>query len=188
MRTKNVARTAVVMLLALAAAAYAKDEKKGKGDSEKAEGKRWSGDGISWAVPEGWTQQEGQGPRFATLVAGEGDERVEVTITRFPGDVGGVLANVNRWRGQIGLGPVGEDELKDQTTEIEVDGQTALMVDMTGEGADAKRLAAAMIRRGDQTWFVKMMGPSEAVGAQREALEAFVKSIDFDDDGAKGEV
>ena len=25
-----------------------------------------------------------------------------VTVSMFPGDVGGVLANVNRWRGQLG--------------------------------------------------------------------------------------
>ena len=169
----------------------AKDDKSDKAESTEKEGEtgqatepeRWTGEGISWAVPEGWEQQEGQGPRFATLVAGEGDQRVEITVTVFPGTVGGKLANINRWRMQVGLDPIDEDDLADTTSEVEVDGQPATLVDFTGsgEGEDAKRLVAAMIPRGEQTWFVKALGASEAVAAQREALETFVTSIDFDD-------
>jgi len=32
----------------------------------------------------------------------------DVSITAFPGDVGGNLANVNRWRGQLQLAPVSD--------------------------------------------------------------------------------
>jgi hypothetical protein len=34
------------------------------------------------------------------------DGKAEVTVSAFPGDTGGLLANLNRWRGQIGLEPV----------------------------------------------------------------------------------
>ena len=179
--TRALAVTGVALLAGAAAVAVAEDKADGGkagGKAKAGEGKRWTGDGISWAVPEGWTQKEGQGPRFATLVAGEGDGRVEITVTVFPGDVGGVLANVNRWRMQVGLAPVGEEDLEKQTTKVEVAGQEALLVDLSSDDG-SRRLLAAMIPRGERSWFVKILGPAEAVGAQGEAFETFVKSIEF---------
>src|SRR5688572_23362445 len=68
--------------------------------------------GGPWKVPAGWRQDARQRPmRFATFLIGEGDAAVEVAVSQFPGDVGGLLANVNRWRGQVGLAPVTEAEL-----------------------------------------------------------------------------
>src|SRR5262249_4613854 len=60
---------------------------------------------VTWDVPGGWRSvQSGQQVRAAPFRAGRG-EGVEVSIAAFPGDGGGLLANVNRWRGQVGLEP-----------------------------------------------------------------------------------
>lgn len=152
---------------------------KASDDAEEAEGERWTGDGISWVVPEGWTQQAGgpAGPRVATLSAGEGDEKLEVAITRFPGTVGGVLANVNRWRGQVGLTPITADDLPKETEEVEVAGVKATAVDLKGQ--NGQRMLAAMVPQGEQIYFVKMMGRGEPVEKQAEAFDAFVRSIRF---------
>lgn len=59
-----------------------------------------------WTVPDGWTlDPEPRSMRIATYLAPDPDGPVEVAITRFGGRVGGELANINRWRGQIGLPP-----------------------------------------------------------------------------------
>src|SRR5690349_3907522 len=63
---------------------------------------------VVWDTPEGWRAVIADQPmRVATFRAGPGDG-VEVSVTAFPGDVGGLLANVNRWRGQVGLAPAQE--------------------------------------------------------------------------------
>lgn len=72
----------------------------------------------SWRIPDDWIRSEQDRPmRLATFLApasaedNGSNDRVEVAITRFAGRVGGELANVNRWRGQVGLAPLDEEEL-----------------------------------------------------------------------------
>ncbi len=61
--------------------------------------------GLRWTLPQGWKEVQGGGPmRYATLtppVAG----KLDVSVIVLPGPAGGELANVNRWRNQIGLPP-----------------------------------------------------------------------------------
>src|SRR5262245_43467033 len=53
--------------------------------------------GVAWTAPPGWREiQSSQPSRVATFNPGEG--LPEVAINVFPGDTGGLLANVNRWR------------------------------------------------------------------------------------------
>jgi len=64
-------------------------------------------DSLAWDLPKGWTEARAGGMRLATLkppVTG----KIDVSVIVLPGTAGGELANVNRWRGQIGLQPVDE--------------------------------------------------------------------------------
>ena len=71
----------------------------------------------AWSVPAGWTKLDQQKPmRYATFVAGEGAGKIEVVLSTFPGDVGGLIPNINRWRGQVGLGPITQDQLAANAT------------------------------------------------------------------------
>src|SRR5688572_3030443 len=76
-------------------------------DKPKEGGKRWSREGISWELPEGWKLDDKPAPmRFATILIPAEPKPLQLTVSKFPGDVGGTLANINRWRGQIALPPV----------------------------------------------------------------------------------
>ena len=65
---------------------------------------------LKWALPKGWTETPGSGMRYATLTP-PGAGKVEMSVVVLPGAAGGELANVNRWRGQIGLPPLDEAAL-----------------------------------------------------------------------------
>jgi hypothetical protein len=70
-----------------------------------------SGEALAWQAPAAWAPKAPSAMRKGSYsVPGEGGE-ADLSITAFPGDVGGELANVNRWRGQIGLTPLGPEEL-----------------------------------------------------------------------------
>src|SRR4051812_36103019 len=56
---------------------------------------------LAWKLPKGWTDEAGSGMRYATIKPADG--KVEVSVVVLPGPAGGELANVHRWRGQIGL-------------------------------------------------------------------------------------
>ncbi len=70
----------------------------------------------------------------------------EVAITAFPGDVGGVLANVNRWRGQAGLAPVDDAGLGQATSALDANGLHFTLVDAEG-GANPIVAALASVER-----------------------------------------
>lgn len=128
---------------------------------------------VSWTAPAGWEEQPTtQQMRIATYRA----SGVEVTVSAFPGDVGGMLANINRWRGQIGAAAVTEAELPGLVSEIQ---QMPSRVSITSmAGADNKQLLGAIISPGDgQTWFVKAVATAKDVEAIRPSFELFARSF-----------
>ena len=110
-------------------------------------------------------------------IAGDGAE-ADLSITAFPGDVGGELANVNRWRGQVGLGDLTAAQLAGATQHFDANGLHLTVVDYPGQGAAAaQRLLGAIVPVGSETWFFKLLGPAALVGREREAFMEFLKSI-----------
>ena len=101
---------------------------------------------------------------------------LDISVTAFPGETGGLLANVNRWLGQIDLQPVDEDGLENYVTETEVDNTTAHLVQAENEGK-ALRVIAVTVH--DKTWFFKMMGDSKLAEKESDSFDKFVHSTDF---------
>ncbi|HEX3133778.1 MAG TPA: hypothetical protein VHX44_09385 [Planctomycetota bacterium] len=131
----------------------------------------------TWTVPAGWTKLDQQKPmRYATFTAGEGATAVEVVISTFPGDVGGLWANVNRWRGQVALAPIPQDQLAANVTPFEVPGFTGNTMRLKGE---AQHLLGAVIKdtMNERSWFVKLIGSPAAIDAQEALFLAFAKSF-----------
>jgi hypothetical protein len=136
---------------------------------------------LKYTTPPGWEEETpATPPRVAAFQAGEGKEPAEVTVIPFPGDVGGLVANVNRWRTQVGLPAAEDDEVRRDVRAIEVDGIPSQFVDMTGPGsAGHKRILGVIVPRGGRSWFFKMQGPADVVEGQQAAFEAFLKSVHF---------
>jgi hypothetical protein len=90
-----------------------------------------------WTAPHGWREQPASKMRYATFEIASAEPPLELTVTilaRRPDDEDdGVLANVNRWRGQLRLRPISRFDLDDETTQVELEGTTAMLVDFVGE-------------------------------------------------------
>jgi hypothetical protein len=100
----------------------------------------------------------------------------DVSIFVFPGAAGGLLENVNRWRGQIGLPPFEESHLAAETTQIKSEsGLTLVTVDMTGPSGE--RILGAVLEHGSESWFFKIKGPDALVLSEKPAFLAFIKSV-----------
>ena len=118
-----------------------------------------------WTVPEGWQAVPVRGrcrlAKFAVPAVENG--KAEVAVSVFPSDTGGTLANVNRWRRQLGLEDIDEAGLKDCVTPLEgLPG--AQLADLTKEN---RRMLGAIVPRDGRWWFYKMMGDAPAVNAAR---------------------
>jgi hypothetical protein len=128
---------------------------------------------FHWEVPRGWTAAAPGPMQEAKFSVPEVDgAKAEVTISVFPSDTGGTLANVNRWRQQIGLEPIQADALGQFVSPL--DGSPdAVFVDLSSE---TRRMLGAIVPRGGRYWFYKLMGDSPAVAAAREDFRRFAQS------------
>ncbi|MHB8523987.1 MAG: hypothetical protein ACYDH9_24960 [Limisphaerales bacterium] len=136
-----------------------------------------------WKAPANWQEQPASAMLVATfVVTDKNGGQARITISSFPGDVGGPLANVNRWRAQLGLPAVEAADLAGMTSTLDVGGGKAMLVDMTG--TDVKtgrkaRMVAAMVPREGNTWFYKLMGDESTAAQERDAFVKFVQTVQY---------
>jgi hypothetical protein len=129
-----------------------------------------------WKLPTGWKElAPGTFQKARFLAVESGAAKAEATISILAGTGGGDLANVNRWRGQVGLAPITEAELTQTATTVEADGKPARLVDMSGANGQ-QRIIAVISARDGETVFYRLSGNPELVGAQKDAFLGFVKS------------
>lgn len=128
---------------------------------------------FKWTVPADWKESKPGPMQQARFTVPEKDgAQAEVAVSVFPSDTGGTLANVNRWRGQLGLPPVDESGLASLVTPLSV-AANAVLVDLAH---DDKRMLAAIVPRDGIWWFYKLTGGAPAVANARDAFIGFVSS------------
>ncbi len=137
---------------------------------------------MTWTLPAGWHEEASTSAfRIATFKVAGGAGDTEIAITKFAGGAGGVLANINRWRGQIGLPPVGS--LNEQAMQHgTVAGLPADRLDLsapTGGPAERKRMIVVTVAHNETTYFIKMTGSSASVDTNTKAFDAFITSVQF---------
>lgn len=126
------------------------------------------------ALPAGWSVGPENAMRKGTfIVSGPDGSKAELAVTVFPGSVGGLTANVNRWRGQIGLPPADEASILASAQEAKV-GPDAGRRFIMKAGDGSKATDAVMVPKGGSTWFLKLSGDARAV---ESAGPAFIKFI-----------
>jgi hypothetical protein len=136
------------------------------------------GPGLAWTAPSGWTAKPATAMRKGSYtVPGTGGADGDVSITAFPGDVGGELANVNRWRGQVQLPPLTDATLPAAVNEVASNGLQLTIVDCASGSAGGQRILGAIVPFAGGTWFFKLIGPDALVAQARPAFLAFLKSV-----------
>jgi hypothetical protein len=125
-----------------------------------------------YSKPAGWVEQpRGQIAHLAFAVA-EGEQKARVTLTV----AGGSLeANVNRWRGEVGLPELDPAQARQSLRDTKFDGEPAFLADLPG--TNGKSTVGVIWPVRDQFVFVKMMGDSELVAKEKSKFEAFVASL-----------
>lgn len=135
-------------------------------------------DGPKGQVPANW-QQKAPGPMVTTAYGVSGpDGAADITVIKLPGAAGGLVGNVNRWRGQLGLPPLPDDEAKKSAEMLEINGnKDSYLIDVKGMNARSgkpARMVAVAVARGAETWFYKLLGDDAAVGKEKDAFLKFI--------------
>ncbi|WP_437186376.1 hypothetical protein SH668x_003526 [Planctomicrobium sp. SH668] len=124
-------------------------------------GLRFSMDGRpQYSLPEGWTVTNGPAPRYQTIHIPGTEPALELTVSSLPLQSGRpdayLLANIDRWRGQIGLAPYNAEswlddafdagELQVNPTDAGVVSIVNLLGEMEGKGP-TRILGSIVLRR-----------------------------------------
>ncbi|HAH07652.1 MAG TPA: hypothetical protein DCM05_14210 [Elusimicrobia bacterium] len=130
---------------------------------------------LRWSVPKGWREKAPSSMRLASFDVPEKGGLCDASIVVLEGGAMGVLANVNRWRGQIGLPPLeGEKSLAETSVKVKTGAGEAVVVDLAGSDT---RLLAAVLSRNGETWFVKLTGPAKGAASAKPAFLELVRSL-----------
>lgn len=147
---------------------------------------------VTWVAPAGWIPEDPGEMRVASFkVAGEGGQTADVSVVPLAGMGGGDFANVNRWRGQVGLQAAPDDELQGSAQNVEAGGQTAQLYDIAGQNSSdgrPTRILGAIQHRDGTTWFIKMTGDTGLVEQQKPAFVSFLKSLNFGSQQAQAQL
>ena len=133
---------------------------------------------LTWQAPSDWKAKPATAIRKGSFAIARGAEEADLSITAFPGDVGGLSANVNRWRGQVGLQPVDDSSMGTVTESFDANGLHFTLVDFAGpEPSGPQRILAAFAPWQGGTWFFKLTGPAALVEDEKPAFVAFLKTV-----------
>lgn len=139
-----------------------------------------SGASLAWTLPGGWSAAEPGAMRYASFkVPVKGT--VDASVVVLPGPAGGELANVNRWRNQIGLPPLDDAGLAAARRTVSTKAGPLRVYDFANAAAPPKRVIAGLTELSGNTWFVKLSGEAAAVGAARDDFMKLLGSLRLDD-------
>jgi len=115
--------------------------------------------------------------RYATLRP-KGSDKVDVSVVPLGGSAGGELANLNRWRGQIGLEPITDKERVSLRIQVKTQAGPVTVFDLDNPKNPTGRLVVGILstQAGD-TWFVKMVGEHEPVAKAKPAFLKLLESL-----------
>ena len=107
-------------------------------------------------------------------VTNDEGESLDFSITSFPGEVGGILANVNRWLGQVGIDKTDESGLSRYLSDRTIDEKPAKLV--LAE-SDEQALYAAILFHEGRSWFLKLMGDVKLARLEKENFIGLIDSF-----------
>jgi len=132
---------------------------------------------IAWKTPKGWIEKAGNSIRIGSFsLPAIGDKKAELSVIVLAGSGGGITANINRWRGQIGLDALSEKEVKDSLKSTNGKLGQYFSIYMENKNVNKAIMSAFIMHKG-KTIFVKAMGHPEVLKVQNKTFISFIKGI-----------
>ncbi len=134
---------------------------------------------FEYELPEGWQELPPDSMRVAAFAVTEADSTLEVTVIPLPPS--DLLANVNRWCGQIGIPPLAADELDSVRRSIEIGGAGGDYVELWGaeDARPREAILGAIVTRAGQQWYFKLKGDAELAEREQQRFLDFLTSVQW---------
>jgi hypothetical protein len=128
---------------------------------------------VDGTPPAGWQPDPITGMRKASFSLERDGQKIQLTV--IPAG-GGLLANVNRWRQQIGLAATSEAALAENVQAIRAGELNGKYVEFFGS---REAILAAIFPAGGSQWFVKLKGDTELAKSVADQFKAFAEELQF---------
>lgn len=131
-----------------------------------------------WEVPSGWKPGKESSMRVGSFAVEDGNgSALDISISNLLGDGGGLLSNVNRWIGQIGMSPTTAGGLSNYISDITVADKPATLVKAS---IKEQALVSAIVKIDGRSWFFKMMGDARLAEKEQENFDLLLQSVRFE--------
>ena len=135
---------------------------------------------FTWEKPTSWIPNEGSSMRLASFEIPFSSGSGDLSIMELGGDGGGLEANVNRWRGQIGLGPLTKLEIEDEAGNgVSQLGNYQLFRLINLEKKESAFLAAVFPLE-SRTLFIKLTASTDGILEIEKDFKDFCSSMKFE--------
>lgn len=134
---------------------------------------------LTYKTPPGWRDlPAGSSIVAASLAVSDGGGTARLLATPLRGAMpGGLLANINRWRKEVGLGEIGENDVsKLPMRTIRIGDSDGRLLELAGTDEHSH---VAWVQRKGTTWFFKFRGPAAVVEKHKSEFTTFLQSITF---------
>ena len=101
----------------------------------------------------------------------------DLSVVSLSGISGGLLANVNRWRSQINLDPISENQILEVSEVGESKMGAFRIFKMVNNLNNEKAIIAAVLPTGNKTFFIKLTVSQKGLIELESVFEKFCSSI-----------
>lgn len=133
--------------------------------------------GFSWDTPSSWVESAGHSMRLASFSVPTSQGDGDCSVIQLGGNGGGLEANINRWRGQIGLSAQTSHEIHASA----IDGSSKLgkfkMFILINDSRPETAMMASIIELQSKTLFIKLNLHSEAIDEVQSDFTSFCSSF-----------
>lgn len=128
---------------------------------------------FEWKTPDTWAIADNDQFSKVAWQVGPKNDPARITLSDLP-IAAGLVPQLTRWRGQIGieLGP--KDDPMAGTESIKLSGGNGTYVDFQGEEAS---ILGLLLPQGDKLWIFKFRGNNEVAEEQRASFREFCESV-----------
>jgi hypothetical protein len=131
---------------------------------------------VGWLAPPDWIVEKPTQFLTAAYTLPTGGR---VTISKLGGNGGGLAANVNRWRGQVGLKPLADQEVTGQPLKLPDSQVEMLLFNLTtaDSAPEMEGILAGVLPLPTETWYFKFSGPTGVLRKGEGIFAEFLRSV-----------
>jgi hypothetical protein len=138
---------------------------------------------LNWIAPNNWIEKAPKDFRLASFdIPISNGKMIDLSITTFPGDAGGIEQNVNRWRRQLNLDPQNINQILENSQKTSSMLGEYFIFDLNNSDNN-NSIVATLIPYSDnnqpvsETIFIKMNGSIMALQELKYEFDLFCKSL-----------